>query len=336
MLKSLKVGRKLRFKSRDRFKSFTYNQSGFSILQDRLRLAKIGKIKIVLHRKIEGLVKEIHIKRDSTGKWFAIIVTTTTNKITNTINKPIGLDVGIKNFVYDSDSHVVEHPSILKQSAKKLGKAQRILSRRIKGSHNRYKQRLKVARIHEKIGNQRKDFLHKLSRQYINKYNPIFVEDLKIDNMIRNQRLSKSIADSSWSTFFNMLQYKAENAGIVFRKVLPHGTSQKCSRCGEIVEKTLAIRMYCCLSCNLNIDRDLNASINILQNGLDNLPQELREVTPVEIEPIQTNKQTSLQVRSMNQEATHFNERWFTETLAAVAVYNNKQFPYFSKICLLQ
>ena len=305
VLKSLKVGRKgqLRFKAKDRFKSFTYNQSGFSLLHNTLKLSKIGKIKIVLHRTVIGIVKEIHIKRESSGKWFAIIVTATrtANNTTNKIDKPIGLDMGIKNFVYDSDGHVVEHPSILKKSARKLGKAQRIFSRRIKGSNNRNKQRFKVARLHEKIGNQRKDFLHKLSSHYVSKYNTIFVEDLRIDNLIRNNSLSKSIADSSWSTFFNMLEYKAANAGILFRKVVASGTSQRCSGCGEIVKKTLAIRMHCCPICKLNIDRDLNASINILQNGLGNLPQELREVTPVEIEPIQT----SLQVRSMNQEATN-------------------------------
>ena len=329
VLKSLKekgrVNGILRFKSKQHFKSFTYNQSGFHILHDdddrKLKLSKIGKIKIVLHREIEGIIKEIHIKRESSGKWFAIIIVVSNKKITlvkqqhqqQQPNKPVGLDVGIKNFVYDSKDNVVEHPSILKKSAAKLAKAQRVFSRRLKGSSNRARQRIKVARIHEKIANQRKDFLHKLSRHYINRYDGIFVEDLKIvGNMAKAKKkknnLSKSILDSSWSTFFDMLEYKAENAGILFRRVVASGTSQRCSRCGNIVKKSLAIRTHCCPNCKLNIDRDHNASINILQRGLNSLPRESREVTPVEIGPIQI-ANNDLHVRSMNQEATDLN-RW--------------------------
>ena len=159
----------------------------------------------MLHRTIgPGIVKEVHIKRESSGK----SATRTANNTTNKIDKSIGLDMGIKNFIYDSDGHVVAHPSILNKSARKLGKAQRIFSRRIKGSNNRNKQRFKVVRLHEKIANQRKDFLHKLSSRYVSKYNIIFVEDLRIDNMIRHNTLSKTISDSSWSTYFNKMEYK--------------------------------------------------------------------------------------------------------------------------------
>jgi len=294
--KGIKIG-KLRFKPKDRFKSFTYNQSGFHILHDtsELKLSKIGKIRIVLHRRIEGLIKEIHIKKEQSGKWFANIVVAPSRKsVTHTaevINKPVGLDVGIKNFAYDSDGHVVEHPTILNKSSRKLVKRQRILSRRQLGSNNRNKQRVKVARTHETIANQRNDFLHKLSRQYVNKHDAIFVEDLHIDNMVKNKHLSKSILDSSWSEFFRMLQYKAASAGIAFHKVLPFGTSQNCSKCGKIVKKTLAIRIHRCPYCGLEIDRDHNASINILQKGMKDilkLPMEPREFTPLEIEPIHT------------------------------------------------
>jgi putative transposase len=295
--KGIKIG-KLRFKPKDRFKSFTYNQSGFHILHDtsEFKLSKIGRIRIVLHRKIEGLIKEIHIKKEQSGRWFANVVVASSRKsvVTHTaevINKPVGLDVGIKNFAYDSDGHVVENPTILNKSSRKLVKRQRILSRRQLGSNNRNKQRVKVARTHETIANQRNDFLHKLSRQYVNNHDAIFVEDLHIDNMVKNKHLSKSILDSSWSEFFRMLQYKSTSAGIAFHKVLPFGTSQKCSKCGKIVKKTLAIRIHRCPYCGLEIDRDHNASINILRKGMKDilkLPMEPREFTPLEIEPIHT------------------------------------------------
>jgi putative transposase len=139
------------------------------------------------------------------------------------------------------------------------------------GSNNRNKQRIKVARTHETVANQRNDFLHKLSRQYVNKHDAIFVEDLHIDSMVKNKHLSKSILDSSWSEFFSMLQYKAASAGIAFHKVLAFGTSQKCSKCGKIVKETLAIRIHRCPYCGLEIDRDHNASINILQKGMKDI-----------------------------------------------------------------
>lgn len=286
--RGMKVGR-IRFKSIHQFKSFTYNQSGFKLIDNKLlKLSKIGKIKIGMHRKLNGGIKEIHIKRESSNKWFATIVCESTFATSCFLKreKVVGIDVGIRNFIYDSDGHVVENPLFFKKSEKKLAKAQRILSRRIKGSANREKQRIKVARIHEKISNQRSVFLHRLSRYYIDNYDTIFVEDLRIDNMKRNRHLSKSISDSSWSTFFDMLEYKAERAGILFRKVEASGTSQECSRCGNIVKKTLAIRTHCCPSCGLQIDRDYNSSLVIKQRGLDNLPLEWREVTPVEIGPL--------------------------------------------------
>lgn len=320
-----KIGN-LRFKSKLQFKSFTYNQSGFKIISDnnttdKLKLSKIGRIKIIISRHIEGVIKEIHIKLESSGKWFANIITSKLrltqphayddDKIEN---NSVGIDVGINNFAYDSDGRVIAHPSILSKSAKKLSRTQRVSSRRVKGSKNREKQRIKVARVYEKIYNQRRDFLHKASSFYVNKYNGVFVEDLKIDNMVRNHNLAKSIHDSSWYAFFSMLEYKAASAGVLFHKVNPHGTSQRCSnvKCGKIVKKALTIRTHSCPYCNLNIDRDYNASINIKKSGLDSLSsslllEELKEVTPVEIEPIQTISDESLQARSMNQEINDVN-----------------------------
>jgi putative transposase len=206
--KGKKVG-SLRFKSKEQYRTFTYNQSGFKLIDNDklLKLAKIGKIKVMLHRKIRGKIKEVHIKHEKSGRWFAIFVCEQAFASQCSLKREriVGIDVGITNFVYDSDGGVAENPSFLRKSEKKLAKVQSVLSRRTKGSANKAKQRRKVARIHEKIANQRNVFLHRLSSLYVDKYDTIFVEELKVDNMKQNKKLSKSISDASWSTFFSML-----------------------------------------------------------------------------------------------------------------------------------
>ena len=300
---------KLRFKPRTRYNSITYNQSGFRFLDNNtLKLSKIGTIKINLHRPIQGKIKEIHVKRELTGQWYAIVVCDQECKNSCSLfrKKIVGIDVGINNFVYDSDSHIIEHPQILKKSEKKLKRAQRKLSRKIKGSVNRWKQKLRLARVHQKIKHQRNDFLHKVSRYYVNNYDTIFVEDLKIQNMVKNHHLAKSISDSSWNSFFQKLEYKAANAGILFRKVTASRTSQSCSGCGKIVKKTLAIRTHCCPFCGLIINRDYNASLNIKQKGIDSLPAGYREVTPSERIPLAVACTSYGHVISLNKEAHDF------------------------------
>ena len=134
--------------------------------------------------------------------------------------------------------------------------AQRRLSRKTKGSANRHKQKTRLAALHNKIANQRRDFEHKVSKTYVDKYDTIFVEDLSIPNMLKNHKLAKSISNISWYSFFQKLEYKAANAGILFRKVQPHHTSQGCSGCGKTIKKTLAQRTHVCDSCGLVLDRD--------------------------------------------------------------------------------
>jgi len=280
---------KLRFKPKSRYNSINYNQSGFKFLPDnKIKLSKIGKIKCIIHRTIPGKIKEIHVKKELTGVWHAIVVCENERKSICSLlrKKIIGIDVGINNYCYDSDGHVVEHPQILRNSEEKLKRSQRKLSRKVKGSSNRWKEKIRLAKIHQKIKYQRNDFLHKISKYYVDSYDTIFVEELKIQNMVKNHHMAKSIYDSSWNSFFQKLEYKAANAGILFAKVAPHGTSQSCSNCGRMVKKTLAIRTHCCPHCGLVIDRDYNASLNIKQRGIDSLPTGCREVTPLERTPL--------------------------------------------------
>lgn len=293
---------RIRYKSRSRFNSISYNQSGFYLDNCTLKLSKIGRIKINTNRQIIGKIKQITIKKEIQN-WYACIMAESERKTKCLLErkKIIGIDVGITNFAYDSDGCIIKHPQILKKSEERLKKAQHVLSKKIIHSNNRFKQRAKLGRIHKKIKNQRNDFLHKISRYYVNNYDAIFVEDLRIQHMVKNHNLAKSISDSSWYSFFQKLEYKAERAGILFRKVPAAGTSQMCSRCSKIVQKTLAQRTHSCPSCGLIVDRDHNAALNIKQIGMDGLPMGCREVTPVEIVPLPVTY--NRQDQSTNQEA---------------------------------
>ena len=257
-----------RFKSFNQYNSFTLTQAGWKLEGRYLHLTNIGRLKLFLSRPIEGKIKTVTIRRTSTGKWF---VSFSCDEVPirqfPETTEEIGIDVGIKSFAVDSDGLIVENPKFLKQSMKELRVKQRTLSRRHKGSHRRKQAKLQVAKLHEHIANQRKDFLHKTANYYIQNNKRIFVEDLQINNMLRNHNLARSISDSSWGLFFQILSYKAEEAGREVIKVNPSGTSQRCSSCGERVPKKLSDRIHCCPHCGLILDRDENAAINIKQDG---------------------------------------------------------------------
>jgi putative transposase len=155
-----------------------------------------------------------------------------------------------------------------------------------KGSNNRNKQRIIVARLHERVTSQRNDFLHKLSRYYVGRYDFIAIEDLNIGGMLRNPHLSSSISEVAWYKFTQMLAYKADNAGKLVVRVSPRNTTQRCSRCNRLVKKSLAVRIHRCPYCGLELDRDYNSAIDILKLGLEKIPQGLREFTPVELGPL--------------------------------------------------
>lgn len=182
----------------------------------------------------------------------------------------VGIDLGIKDFAICSDGTVYPNMRFYEKSLRKLKISQRSLSRKQKGSNNREKQRLKVSKLHKKVRNQRNDYQHKISRELVNKYHTICLETLKVKNMVKNRRLAKSISDVSWSSFVSKLEYKiAENQGCLIKIDTYYPSSKTCSNCGNVKDKLLlSERTYHCEECGIEIDRDLNASINILNTGL--------------------------------------------------------------------
>lgn len=261
-----------RFKSR--INSITYSQDGFKFPSDkRLYASKIGNIPIVLHRALKGRVKTLTIKRNRVGQWFAIFACEVDVKpVKTTSKKEIGIDVGIENFATTSDGDFVENPHYLVKAEKRLKLLSRRLSRKKKGSKNRRKAKHLLAKQHLKVSNQRLDFLHKLSRELVNRHGFIAVEDLNINGMVYNHHLAKHISDASWNSFIQMLFYKAVTSGEQLVKVNPRNTSKTCSNCGAVADMPLNQREYRCSVCGFVCHRDINASINILKIGQD-LPE---------------------------------------------------------------
>ncbi len=261
-----------RFKGKGRYKSITFTQfgegKGASFQDGKLKLSKIGLVKIKLHREIPGTIKTVIIKRDAAGRWWAVFAAEIELSQQQTHAGPAaGLDAGLEKFAALSDGSTIENPRHLRKTEERLKRAQRELSRKEKGSRNREKARQKLAKLHAKVRSQRVDFLHKQSRKLVNTYSLIAVEDLNIKGMVKNHHLAKSISDAGWGEFMLMLEYKAEEAGTKLVKINPSGTSQECSRCGVTVPKELSERVHCCPYCGLTLDRDVNAARNILKRA---------------------------------------------------------------------
>jgi len=254
-----------RFKSFDRMKSLQYPQSGFT-LGKKLVVTPFGELSIKQHREINGEVKTLSLKREASGKWYAIF--TAECEITPKKNKGgrIGLDLGLKSLAVLSDGTVVKNPRHLRKHEVKLAFLQRNLSRCKKGSRNRYAAKHKVALLYEKVKNTRKDFLHKLSSSLVSKYSLISLENLA-SKELAEKNYGKSIHDAGWGMFANMVRYKAESAGCVAVFVDPKNTTKECSVCGALSKKELWERTHLCPNCGLSMDRDLNAAHVILKRA---------------------------------------------------------------------
>jgi len=258
-----------RFKGKDRYDSFILKNTGWTLDGKYLIIKKIGKFKLRLSRPIEGDIKTIAIHRES-DKWYACFsCDNVTEKKLPKQDNSVGLDVGIKSFLVDSEGEVVDNPQYFRQSEALLRRRQRVLSRRKKGSNRRKEARILVSKVHEKVKNQRNDFLHKLANQYIKNYGTLVFEDLNIMGMVKNHNLAKSISYVGWWKFYELCAYKAEEAGRqVIRIPRFEPTSKKCSNCGAInQELKLSDREWICKECGVLHDRDYNAAKNIKRVG---------------------------------------------------------------------
>lgn len=261
----------------------TNNQKGtVAVTKNTVKLPKIGHINAKFPDKINGLIKSATISRKPSGKYYvSLLVKTIVNELPKTQSN-IGIDLGLIDFIVLSDGTKVANPKFLVKLQDKLAREQKILAKRravakadqrkLSESRNYQKQKLKVAKVYEKITNKRADFLHKLSFNIIKNHDVIAIEDLNVKGMVKNRKLAKAISDSSWSTFTTMLTYKAAWYGKDLVKIDRwYPSSKTCSGCGHLLMKAqlpLSVRTWDCPNCLQQNDRDTNASINILNQGL--------------------------------------------------------------------
>ena len=269
-----------KYKCKRNDQSYTTNNQGSVKISDNHRYISIPKcsmVRIKMHRSFEGNIKSITVSRTTDNKYYISLLVETEIEQLEPSKKMIGLDLGIKDLIVDSNGKKYKNHKYLTKSLEKIAKEQRKLSKMVKGSNNRNKQRIKIARLHKKIQNQRNDYLHKLSRSIIDENQVIALEDLKVKDMEHKNELARNITDASWSRLVAMLLYKANWYG---RKVIKvpnnYPSSQLCSICGykNSITKSLNIRKWVCPECGTVHDRDVNAAKNILSKGIETLTKD--------------------------------------------------------------
>jgi putative transposase len=290
--KGQKVG-SLKWKGPAEYRSFTYSQSGFELKNTSgrtavLRLSKIGEMPIRYHRELgdDVTIKEVHVKKERTGEWFASLVVNDGEPTPEPPENPapekcVGIDVGIVKYVHDSDGFAVGSLD-LSDERERLEHEQRALSRMEHRSNNWKKQRRKVAKCHLWIKRKRRDFFHQLSNYCATEYDLVAVEELNVTGMMQFSSNSRDRASAAWGTFLRMLEYKCEREGTHFVPVDPAGTTKECAQCGVETDKPLWVREHSCPACGFEADRDENAAYNILARGLTDVGVVHPEETPVE------------------------------------------------------
>ena len=268
------------FKSKRYDQSYTTNNQGSVKMSDNHRYISIPKcprIRIKKHRDFIGTIKSITVSMTTDNRYYISLLVEEETKPKKPIDGMIGLDLGLKSLIVDSNGKKYKNHKYLTKSENKLAKEQRKLSKMVKGSSNRNKQRIKVAKLHKHIQNQRNDYLHKLSKKIIDENQIICIEDLKVKNMMSDSKLARNISDVSWSRLVSMLIYKANWYGRTVVKVLStYPSSQLCHACGykNSLTKDLAIRKWTCPKCGSIHDRDINAAKNILSKGIETLTKD--------------------------------------------------------------
>jgi putative transposase len=264
-----------RFKGFGRYDSITYPQygNGVEIRDNDLVVSKIGRVHVVWHRPVEGTVKTVTLRRSRTGKWYASFSVEVEPKRLPPTEHVIGVDMGLESFLTTSDGSKVENPRFYRRDEADMKRVQKLkdaAKNAQKWDENRHRKKA-LAHIHERIANRRADFAHKRSRELIAAYQVIAFEELEPQQMGHSRGMRKSIRDAAWTQLIQYTSNKAEEAGRTFVLVNPRYTSKMCSRCRNLVEKELSVRVHTCPDCGLVLDRDQNAAINILRLGLQNL-----------------------------------------------------------------
>jgi putative transposase len=262
-----------RFRSKDRYDSFTYPQEkgNWRFLDNgRVRLSKIGDVKLKLHRPVCGECKTLTIQRDAVGNWYACFSCIVDPNPLSPVNQVTGVDVGLTHFATLSDGSQLENPRFFRRDERALAKVQRRLSRETKGTPAYRHRKRAINHVHQRISNRRRDFAHKQARKLVDTYQLIAFEELNIIDIKQDNHpgMNKSIGDVAWNQFVQFTASKAEDAGRSVVLVDPRNTTKACSNCGEIVPKKLSVRVHVCPKCELVLDRDHNAALNILARGL--------------------------------------------------------------------